>query len=143
MRVWRSQQLAVAGKEAQLCSPCQTSADCGRIGSHTTLPDVVGGLPKGHILAAHFPTVCHHRSCVPLQVPAKDSFCRELKAAQRTHELVQQQEAQHGPHISTLAKLAHKLAEPVTAHLGRKASPARHAARRLAQADPQASPAAG
>lgn len=125
---------AGAGKDAQLCSPCQSSADCGHIGSHTTLPDIVGGLPKGHILAAHFPTVCHHRSCVPLQVPSKDSFCRELEEALHNHEQAKKQEAeQQPPHNFSLSKFAHKVAEPLKSHLsGRKASPARPPVRRLA-----------
>ena len=126
--------LLTAGKDAQLCSPCQTSADCGPIGSHTTLPNIIGGLPKGHILAAHFPTVCHHRSCVPLQVPAKDNFCRELSEALRNEEQQRQQQAEQGAHSFTLSKLAHSLAAPVKAHLGgRKAFASRPGARRLTQ----------
>ena len=128
------ERVLAAGKDAQLCSPCQTSAECGRIGSHTTLPNVVGGLPKGHILAAHFPTVCHHRSCVPLQVPSKDSFCKELKEALQSEELQQQQQTDTGSHSFTLSKLAHSLAEPVKKQLsGRKAFSSRPAARRLTQ----------
>lgn len=126
-----------AGRDAQLCSPCQTSADCGRIGSHTTLPDTVGGLPKGHILAAHFPTVCHHRACVPLQVPDKDAFCKELKATLASHEQQQQQTAQKPAHSFVLGNFVQKAAEPLMARLGgRKATPARPPVRRLQQAGP-------
>ena len=109
-----------AGKETQLCAPCETSADCGPLGAHTTLPDVLGGLPKGHILSAHYPTVCHHRACVPLQVPSKDGFCRALREAQQQTQHTAQQH--HQPDFS-LSSLAQKLYRPVSAKFGgRKAA---------------------
>lgn len=133
-----------AGKETQLCAPCETSADCGPLGAHTTLPDVLGGLPKGHILSAHYPTVCHHRACVPLQVPSKDGFCRALReaqqqtqhAAQHAHE----QQQQHQPGFS-LSSLAQKLYRPVSAQFGgRKAAQPSIPRRQLAGSAPAPAP---
>ena len=71
---------------------------------------------------------------MPLQVPSKDAFCRELSQALQTEEQQRQQQAGRGAHGLTLSKIAHSLAEPVKVHLGgRKAFSGRPAARRLTQ----------
>lgn len=135
-----------AGKESQLCAHCETSADCGPLGAHATLPDVIGGLPKGHILAAHYPTVCHHRSCVPLQVPNKDGFCRELREAGHlqllTEETKPQQQQQHSTEqqrqqqqpVFSLTRFTKKLYKPVAeASAAQPATKRSGTGRRLAQ----------
>ena len=71
---------------------------------------------------------------MPLQVPAKDTFCRELKEAVGNDQQQRQKRAEEETHSLTLSKLAHSLAEPVKARLGgRKAFASRPAARRLTQ----------
>lgn len=107
-----------AGKDTQLCGPCNTAADCGPLGSHIILPEQLGGLDKGHVLYAHYPTVCHQRSCVPVQVPAKDGFCRGLHAA---HEAAEQSRLAAAAHKQQQAAQAgfslSKLAQRLTGHL--------------------------
>jgi hypothetical protein len=131
-----------AGKETQLCAPCETSADCGPLGSYTDLPDVLGGLPKGHILSAHYPTVCHHRACVPLQVPSKDGFCRALRDAQQhtakpTHKQLPAHEQQQRQPAFSLSSLAQKIYRPVAGQLSSKKAQQTVPRRQLSERQPR------
>ncbi len=138
-----------AGKDTQLCAPCRTSEDCGPLGAHLTLPQALGGLDKGHILYAHYPTVCHQRACVPHQVPAKDGFCRALHSANEAAEqervaaaAARQQQQEAG---FSLSRLAQKLyGRGAGGKAGAAAQPARRQLQeRTQQQRPDFAPAPG
>ena len=103
------------------------------------MQQALGGLQAGHILYAHFPTVCHQRSCVPLQVPAKDGFCRALRAAEEaTQHSAQQRKAEQRAGFS-LGRLAERLYKPVAAGTAKmlKSASAVPARRQLAETSTQ------